>query len=96
MLVSNVMEKTKSVAAAENMANRLADKVRNLWQENMYHGRTRWEENFYEDADGVRFLSEENFPNLQGIDYILKWWGSNDSDELAGDCLLYTSPSPRD
>lgn len=85
MLVSNVIEKTKQVAAAENMANRLADKVRNIWQENLHYGRTNWEENFYEDPDGVRFLSEESFPNLQGIDYIFKWWGSEDPDGLAGE-----------
>ena len=85
MLVSNVIEKTKQMAAAENMASRLADKVRNVWQENLHHGRTNWEESFYEDPDGVRFLSEESFPDLQGIDYIFKWWGNDDPDGLAGE-----------
>lgn len=85
MLVSKVLEKTKQVTAAENMANRLADKIRNIWQENAHEGRTRWEENFYEDPDGVSFLRSESFPRLQGIDYIFKWWGNDDSDGLAGE-----------
>lgn len=85
MLVSKVLEKTKSVAALENMANRLADRVRNLWQENQHEGRTRWEENFFEDSEGIRFLSGESFPNLHGIDYILKWWGNEDAEGLAGE-----------
>jgi hypothetical protein len=30
-------------------------------------------------------LREEGFTGLVGLDYILKWWGSNDLDELAGE-----------
>lgn len=85
MLIGNVMERTERVTAAENMANRLADKVRNIWQQNQHEGRARWEENFYEDPEGISFLRSESFPNLQGIDYILKWWGNSDSDGLAGE-----------
>ena len=34
MLISEILEKTQQMSAAENMANRLADKVRNLWLTN--------------------------------------------------------------
>jgi hypothetical protein len=85
MLIGEVMEKTPSVTAAENMASRLADRVRNIWLNNEKAGITSWEENFYEDPDGVAFLRGESFPNLEGIDYIFRWWGSDDLDELAGD-----------
>lgn len=85
MLVSGVLEKTKKVTAAENMASRLADKVRNIWLDNRNAGREKWEENFYEDPDGVNFLRGESFPDLLGIDYIFKWWGSDDIEGLAGE-----------
>lgn len=85
MLISEVLEKTKDTTAAENMASRLADKVRNIWLENRHAGRNKWEENFYEDPDGVNFLRGESFPNLLGIDYIFKWWGNDDIEGLAGE-----------
>lgn len=85
MLISEVLEKTKKSTAAENMANRLADRVRNIWLDNRSAGRDKWEENFYEDADGVSFLRSESFPNLQGVDYIFKWWGNDDIEGLAGE-----------
>lgn len=67
------------------MSTRLADKVRNIWLENIDAGNTKWEKNFYEDPDGVRFLRSESFPNLEGIDYIFKWWGNEEYDGLAGE-----------
>lgn len=85
MLISEILEKTEQMTAAENMANRLADKVRNIWLTNRTAGRTKWEENFYEDPDGVSFLRGQSFPNLQGIDYIFKWWGNDDIEGLAGE-----------
>ena len=85
MLISEVMEKTSKTTAAENMANRLADKVRNIWLENTNAGITQWEENFYEDPDGVAFLRSESFPDLVAIDYIFKWWGHKDVEGLAGE-----------
>lgn len=85
MLISEVMEKTSKTTAAENMANRLADKVRNIWLENTNAGINQWEENFYEDPDGVAFLRSESFPDLVGIDYIFKWWGHADVEGLAGE-----------
>lgn len=85
MLISEILEKTQNTTAAENMASRLADRVRNIWLENRHVGVTCWEENFYEDPEGVDFLRSESFPNLQGIDYIFKWWGNDDLDGLAGE-----------
>lgn len=85
MLISKTLEKIEQMTAAENMANRLADKVRNIWLEYKQAGYDQWEENFYEDPDGVSFLRSESFPQLQGIDYIFKWWGNEDLDGLAGE-----------
>ncbi len=85
MLISERLEKTPSVVAAENMANRLADNIRNCWLGKREQGVDRWEENFFEDPDGVRFLRGEAFPNLQGIDYIFKWWGGKEIDALSGE-----------
>ena len=84
MLISKVLEKTEKVTAAENMASRLADRVRNIWMENKQAGYDRWEECFFEDPDGVNFLRSESFPKLQGVEYVFKWWGSEDPDGLAG------------
>lgn len=84
MLISEVLEKTAKTTAAENMANRLADRVRNIWLECRNAGITEWEEAFFEDPDGIRFLAMESFPGLVGMDYIFKWWGSNDIEGLAG------------
>jgi hypothetical protein len=85
MLIGEVMELTPDVTAMENMATRLADKVRNMWQYHHNAGDKQWEENFFEDTEGVQFLESESFPNLQGIDYIVRWWGNKDADGLAGD-----------
>lgn len=84
MLISEIMEETPPMTAAENMANRLADHIRNIWLDNTQMGVDQWEVNFYEDADGVSFLRGEDFPDLQGIDYMFQWWGHEDSDGLAG------------
>jgi hypothetical protein len=84
MLVSEILEKNKHETAVENMANHLADRVRNIWLDNTNVGRTQWEENFYEGADAINFLRGESFPGLQGIDYIFKWWGNKDIEDLAG------------
>lgn len=86
MQVSAIMERTEPTIAAENMANRLADRVRNIWLEKKNAGVKAWEENFFEDADGIKFLEKESFPNLVGIDYIFRWWGDGrDEDGLAGE-----------
>lgn len=84
MLIGEIMEKTPSVTAAENMASRLADRIRNIWLENVHAGVKKWEENFYEDPDGIAFLRSEAFPNLQGIDYIFQWWGGDGAEAAAG------------
>lgn len=85
MLIGEIMEKTPSVTAAENMATRLADRIRNIWLQNVNAGVAQWEENFYEDTEGIAFLRGESFPNLQGIDYIFKWWGGDGGDAAAGE-----------
>lgn len=86
MMVSTVLEEIPSTTALENMASRLADRIRNLWL--IHHGAKResWEENIFEDSDGIAFLRSESFPRLQGIDYIFRWWGTanTDADSPAG------------
>ena len=85
MLISKVLEKTEKVSASDSMASRLADKVRNIWQENKRAGYDRWEESFYEDPDGITFLRSQSFPKLQGMEYIFRWWDNEDPDGLAGE-----------
>ena len=85
MLISEVLEKAAKTTAAETTANRLADKVRNIWLEYTHAGYEKWEESFHEDPDGIPFLREESFPNLVAMDYIFKWWGHKDVDGLAGE-----------
>ena len=85
MLIGKSIEKIPATTAAENMANRLADRIRNIWLDNTAAGLTQWEEDFYEDPDGIVFLRGESFPKLIGIDYIFKWWGSDDHEGLAGE-----------
>lgn len=85
MLISEIMEKAGATTAADNMANHLADRVRNIWLKNRNAGVDQWEENFYEAPDGVSFLRSESFPNLVGMDYIFKWWGNADLEGLAGE-----------
>lgn len=85
MLVGKIMEAIPAATAADNMANHLADQIRNIWLENTNAGIDRWEVNLYEDARGVEFLRRESFPGLIGLDYIFRWWGHEDPDGLAGD-----------
>lgn len=88
MLIGEVLEIVPAMTAAESMANRLADRVRNLWLEHTKAGEHQWEDNFFEDIEGVGFLRDEAFPDLQGIDYIFQWWGDRDSDGLAGHLIV--------
>jgi hypothetical protein len=85
MLIGRIFEATPQVTAAENIATRLADRIRNLWLEHVARGEHCWEDNFFEDPDGIVFLRDESFPLLQGIDYIFRWWGNKDDEGLAGD-----------
>lgn len=85
MLIGNVLEKTTAESAWELCADKLADRIRDIWQEKTKLSAVRWEEAFAEDAQALPGLREEGFGNLVGLDYIFKWWGANDSDELAGE-----------
>ncbi len=96
MLIGEVMELTPNVSAAHNMATRLADKVRNLWIKNTQMGNSRWEENFFEDSEGIAFLQKESFYGLTGIDYIFRWWGHTDPEGLAGDLQVLWKCSRQD
>ena len=85
MLIGNVLEKTTAESAWELCADKLADRVRDIWLEKTKLGMTGWEETFAEDAAALPGLREEGFGDLVGLDYIFKWWGARDSDELAGE-----------
>jgi hypothetical protein len=85
MLIGNVLEKTDADQAWELCADKLADWVRTTWQAHKKIGVPQWEEAFYEDPGALVGLREEGFTGLVGLDYILKWWGSGDLDELAGE-----------
>ncbi len=85
MLIGKVLEKTQAEKAWQVCADKLADRIRNLWQNNTSLGLTQWEESLSEDPNALAGLREEGFKDLVGIDYIFKWWGGTDSEELAGE-----------
>ena len=84
MLIGTTFEKTSAVYAWELCADKLADWVRNCWQENTAQKRTQWEEAEIEDPAAIPGMREEGFAGLVGIDYIFKWWGAEVDDKLAG------------
>lgn len=85
MLIGNVLEKMKAEAAWQLCADKLADTTRNIWQKNKAEGLTKWETDLSEEAAALPGMREEGFRGLVGLDYIFKWWGSDDSDGLAGE-----------
>ncbi len=85
MLIGNVLEKTNAESAWELCADKLGDRVRDVWLYNTKLGLKNWEESFAEDGAALPGLREEGFENLVGLDYIFKWWGAKDVEELAGE-----------
>lgn len=84
MLIGNVLEKTTAVAAWQLCADKLADWVRTSFQEHTQQGAKQWEDAFHEDPAALPGLRAEGFEGLVGLDYIFKWWGGRDSEELSG------------
>lgn len=84
MLISNVLEKTPAEAAWQLCADKLADVVRTTYLDHLHAGADKWEEAMHEDPAALQGLREEGFTGLVGLDYVMKWWGSDDSEELAG------------
>ena len=84
MLISNVLEKTPAETAWQLCADKLADWVRTSWQEHTNAGVKQWEDSLHEDPAAIPGLREEGFKGLVGLDYIFKWWGGRDSEELSG------------
>ena len=84
MLIGNVLEKTPAQAAWQLCADKLADWVRNSYQEHTKLGMKQWEDAYHEDPAALPGLREEGFEGLVGLDYIFKWWGCRDSEELSG------------
>lgn len=85
MLIGKVLEKTRAEQAWQVCADKLADNIRNIWQTNTKLGLHQWEESLSEEPIALSGLREEGFKDLVGVDYIFKWWGSEDSEELAGE-----------
>lgn len=84
MLVSNILERTPAEAAWQLCADKLADWVRTGFLDHTGAGDKKWEDVLHEDPAALPGLREEGFGNIVGLDYILKWWGSNDSEALSG------------
>ena len=84
MLISSVLEKTPAEAAWQLCADKLADWVRTSYLEHLNAGARQWEDAMHEDPAALVGLREEGFGHIVGLDYVLKWWGSRDSEELAG------------
>ena len=85
MLIGNILEKTPAESAWQLCADKLADWVRTSWQEHRELGIDKWEDSMHEDPGALPGLREEGFGDLVGLDYVLKWWGAKDSEELAGE-----------
>lgn len=79
------MEKTTAESALHLCSDKLADSIRNIWLENTKQGVVSWEKMLSEDPCALPGLREEGFESLVGLDYIFKWWGGQDSDDLAGE-----------
>ena len=86
MLIGNVLEKTSAEFAWQLCADKLADRVRDIWLVNTKLGARKWEESFSEDPNALPGLRKEGFAGLVGLDYIFKWWGgSREADATAGE-----------
>lgn len=84
MLIGNILERSPADAAWQLCADKLADWVRTSWQRHREIGVKSWEDTWHEDPAALPGLREEGFDGLVGLDYILKWWGADDSEQLAG------------
>lgn len=84
MLIGKVIDKANVDYTWEIVADKLADLVRNIWLDNRPAGVNEWEQAFGEDPVNVEFMRKEGVRNLVNIEYIFKWWGSDDSEDLAG------------
>lgn len=85
MLIGNVLEKTSAEWAWQLCADKLSDRVRDIWLENSGKGLKNWDVAYSEDPGALPGLQAEGFKGLVGLDYIFKWWGADDSDALAGE-----------
>lgn len=84
MLIGSVLEKTPAESAWQLTADRLADWVRTSWLDHKKEGVAQWEDTMVEDPSALVGLRAEGFKGLVGLDYIFKWWGAGDSEELSG------------
>ena len=84
MLIGNILEKTDAVSAWQLCANKLADWVRTSWLGHRHEGIAKYEDALPEDPNALLGLRAEGFGNVVGLDYIFKWWGSDDPEEFAG------------
>ena len=84
MLIGNVLEKAPAETAWQLCADKLADMVRSGWLDHRKAGDEQWEDAWFEDPIAITGLREEGFADVVGVDYIFKWWGARDSEELAG------------
>lgn len=84
MLIGKVIEKANVEYSWQIVANKLADLMRNIWLDNRSSGVNEWEQAFGEDPVNIEYMRKEGIKDLVNIEYIFKWWGGADSDELAG------------
>ena len=84
MLVGNVLEKTTAEQTWQICADRIADWVRSRYLYHMQYGDSMWEDTNKEDPASMSGLRDEGFTNVAGLDYIFKWWGGEDPEELGG------------
>ncbi len=85
MLIGNTLEKSDAFCAWQVCADKLADWMRNTWLAHEEDGISQWEDATTEQIAAIPGLQAEGFRNLVGVDYILKWWGSDDLEALSGE-----------
>ncbi len=85
MLIGNVLEDIQAEQAWHLCADKLADRVRDIWLQNTGAGIKQWEVGLIEDFNALEGLAEEGAKGLVGLDYIFKWWGGKKPDDMAGE-----------
>ena len=85
MLIGNILEDIQAERAWHLCADKLADRVRDIWLQNTAAGVKQWEVGLTEDFAALPGLADEGIKGLVGLDYIFKWWGGKRPDDMAGE-----------
>lgn len=79
------MDKTDAGFAWHLYADKLADRVRNMWRERRKLGKEKMGSGSVRESGALEGLREKGFFRLVGLNYIIQWRGGKDPDTLAGE-----------